>query len=87
MKTRYGIYGVVQKGTQIVLGRKAEGQLPYPDVWHTPGGGVDGSEQAAKLWARQDYDNPYFHDELRRELREELGVEVANIRCVVPQYL
>ncbi len=87
MKSRYIVSGVVQKGTQVVLGRKAKGRLPYPDTWHTPGGGVEDAALAAKLWQRQDYDNAYLHAELRRELREELGIEVKNIRCVVPEYL
>ncbi len=87
MNTRYTVSGVVQKGTQIVLGRKEPGRIPYPGTWHTPGGGARDAELAAKLWLRQDFDNQYFHDELRRELREELSIEVKNIRCVAPHYL
>ncbi len=32
------------------------------------------------------YDNEYFHEELRRELLEELDVRVSNICCIVPRY-
>ncbi len=86
MNTRYIVSGIVQKGDSIVLGKKAKGRPPYPDVWHTPGGGVNDAEVAQKLCGLNDFDNDYFHAELKREIREELGLEIGRITCMVPQY-
>jgi len=84
MKSRYIVSGIIQKGDAIALGRKAKGRSPYPNTWHLPGGGVEDVQRAAQLFQRTDFDNPYFHQELQREIREELGVEVTTIRCVAP---
>lgn len=86
MNYRYIVAGVVQQGDKIILGKKVKGRPPYPDVWHTPGGGVDNFALAKTLFDKDDYDNPFFHSELKRELKEELGVEIKNIQCIVPQY-
>ncbi len=87
MNTRYIVSGIVQKGDLIALGKKAQGRPPYPDAWHLPGGGVEDAALAASLFRRGDYDNDYFHQEVRREIREELGIEVKSVRCLVPQFL
>ena len=60
--------------------------VSFTDVWHTPGGGVDDVKLAKELFEKKDYDNEYFHQELKREMMEELGVEITNIKCIVPQY-
>ena len=86
MNKRYIVAGVIQNGDQVVLGKKAKGRPPYPDVWHTPGGGVDDVEKARALFDAGDFDSKYFHLELRRELKEELQIEVKNITCIVPTY-
>lgn len=83
---RYIVVGIVQKGDQVVLGKKAKGRPPYPDVWHTPGGGTEDKELSAKLFQEKDFDNEYFHKELKREMKEELGVEINNISNIVPEY-
>ncbi len=86
MNTRYIVCGIVQRGDEVALGKKAKGTPPYPDVWHTPGGGADNLELSKELYEKGDFDNSFFHDELKREMREELGVEIENIRNIVPQY-
>ena len=86
MNQRYIVAGIVQSGDRIILGKKAQGQPPYPDVWHTPGGGANDLEKAKRLYNARDYDNEYFHSELARELREELGITVTNIANIVPKY-
>lgn len=86
MNTRYIVCGIVQKGEEIALGKKAKGAPPYPDVWHTPGGGADDAKLAQRLYEQGDFNNDYFLDELKREMREELGVEISNIQNIVPKY-
>ena len=86
MNSRYIVAGVIRDGENIVLGKKAKGEMPYPDVWHTPGGGAEDFETAKRLFDEKDYDNEFFHNELRRELREETNLEVKNIKNIVPTY-
>lgn len=86
MLERYIVAAVVQDGDKFILGKKAKGRPPYPDVWHTPGGGVDDFEKAKDLYEKGDYDNGFLHEELQREIREELGVEIENIQNIVPKY-
>jgi len=86
MNERYIVVGIVQYEDSVAIGKKAKGRPPYPDVWHTPGGGVDDKEKAAQLVADGEYDAPLFHEELQREISEELHCEIANIQCIIPQY-
>lgn len=84
MNDRYIVTGIVQHGDMVVVGKKAKGQSPYPDVWHTPGGGIENTDLAKELYEKGDFDNEYFHTELQREIREELNIEITNIRNIVP---
>lgn len=86
MNVRYIVCGIIQHNGKILLGKKAKGRPPYPDVWHTPGGGVEDFQQAEKLISEKDYNNKYFRDELRREMKEELGIVINNIKCIIPKY-
>lgn len=86
MITRYIVCGIIQHKDKVILGKKAKGRPPYPDVWHTPGGGVEDQKLTEKLVEKEDYDNKYLHDELKREIREELGVEIKNIRCIISKH-
>jgi len=84
IKTRYIVSAIIQDGDKILLGKKAKGQPPYPDVWHLPGGGIDDQILGKNLWDTQDYDNPYLHYEVQREITEEVGIKVKNICSIVP---
>ena len=86
MKIRYIVSGIVQDGERVVVGKKMKGSPPYPDVWHTPGGGVENFDLAKELYEKGDFNNQYFHTELQREIREELGLEIANIQNIVPRF-
>lgn len=86
VNTRYIVVGIVQDADQVALGKKAKGRPPYPDVWHTPGGGTEDKDLSEKLFQEKDFDNEYFHQELKREMKEELGVEINNIQNIVPEY-
>lgn len=86
MNTRYIVCGVIQSGDKVILGKKAKGRPPYPDVWHTPGGGTEDRQLSEKLFNTRDFDNEYFHQELKREMKEELGIEIKNIKNIVPEF-
>ena len=86
MRSRIIVCGIVVKGDKVLLGKKAKGVPPYPDVWHTPGGGVEDYDRAKLMVGDTDYDNPYLHEELKRELMEETNVCVKNIKCICPRF-
>lgn len=86
METRIIVCGIVVKGDEILLGKKTKGQPPYPDVWHTLGGGVKDLEKATKLLKEKKYDDPYFHEELKRELKEEASISVKKIKNICPDF-
>lgn len=35
---------------------------------------------------REEFDDEYFHQELRREVREEANIEITNIKNIIPCY-
>ena len=86
MKTRYIVCGIIQDQDKLILGKKSKGRPPYPDVWHTPGGGVKDGKRAQDYFKKKDFNHWYFHQELQREIMEELGIKIKNIKCIVPQY-
>ena len=54
---------LIHEGRILLTQRRADKDFPF--MWECPGGKVDGNES--------------HHEALRRELREELGVEVSRI--------
>lgn len=86
MKTRFIVCAIICDGDKILLGKKAKGVPPYPDVWHTPGGGTNDKRISYQLVKKKDYDNIYFHNELKREIKEETGLEIDNIHCICPKF-
>jgi len=86
MLTRYIVSAIIVNNESVLLGQKAQGRPPYPNAWHLPGGGVEDSVLAEKCILAGDFENSYFHEELRREVREEVGIEIKDIACIVPTY-
>lgn len=66
MKSRVIVVGLVEKEDKVLLGKKAENVGPYPNTWHIPGGGINLGEET-------------IEEALRRELREEAGIEIKDI--------
>ena len=87
LKERIIVCGiVVNAADEVLLGKKPPGTLPYPDTWLTLGGGVEDLIRAQQLVRQGFYDAPYLHSELRREVREEAGIEISAISCICPLY-
>ncbi|WP_089339010.1 NUDIX domain-containing protein [Blastococcus mobilis] len=61
------VTGALVEAGRVLLGHRAASRRWYPDVWDLPGGHVDDGESEL--------------DALRRELHEELGVEVTAVEA------
>lgn len=69
MKSRLVVTGIVKKGDAYLFGQKSNNKGPYPNTWHLLGGGVNLEEETAE-------------DAMRREIKEEAGIEVDNLERV-----
>ncbi len=58
---------VITKGDEVLLGKKPKDIGPYPNTWILPGGGID-------------FDNETAEEALIREINEETGLNVKNIK-------
>lgn len=66
MKSRVIVVGLIEKNGSFLLGKKPGNIGPYPNTWHIPGGGIDLGEES-------------LEEALRREIKEETGIEIQNI--------
>jgi len=69
MKSRLVVVAVIQKNGEYLVGQKPKNVGPYPNTWHIPGGGVDLNNESSE-------------EALKREIREETGIEIQNVRAV-----
>ena len=69
MKWRLVVAAVIEKEGTILIGEKAKGKGPYPDTIHIPGGGMEPETES-------------IEDALRREVREEAGIEIADLQKI-----
>lgn len=67
MKYRVIVAALIEKDGTYLFGRKASGIGPFPNKWLIPGGGVE-------------LEHETLEEGLRREIREETGIELKNIR-------
>ena len=86
MQTRIIVCGIIQNKNKILLGKKHKGRPPYPDVWHTLGGGIKDQKMAIELIKEKQYENPLLHNELIREIKEEASISIKNIKNICPNF-
>ncbi|GLY33380.1 NUDIX domain-containing protein [Kineosporia sp. NBRC 101731] len=65
MTVHHVVTGALVRGDWLLLCHRSPSRRWYPNVWDLPGGHVDADESELEA--------------LRRELREEVGVDVAHI--------
>lgn len=68
MKTRVIVSAVIERDRDLLFGKKKVNVGPYPNTWHLIGGGVDDGESLT--------------DAIKREIKEEAGIEVEISRSL-----
>lgn len=43
------VAAILMDGEKILLGKKAKGKPPYPDVWHVLGGGIEDLKKRGRI--------------------------------------
>jgi 8-oxo-dGTP diphosphatase len=66
MNSRLIVAAIITKNGKYLLGRKPKDKPPYPNTWHLLGGGVNLGEEN-------------LEDAIRREVREEAGIELGEL--------
>ncbi len=69
MDVRVVVCAIIKKGGKYLFGQKPQNVGPYPNSWHFLGGGADLSQENV-------------HEALRREVKEEAGIEITNIKRI-----
>src|SRR3989344_6660991 len=72
---------VIRDGRYLIL-KRSEKEEKFPNRWTVPGGKLDPGEYVPRPKDTPDYWYNVLEETLRREVREEAGIEIANIRYV-----
>lgn len=72
---------VVQDGKYLVIKRSAT-KRRFPNMWTVPGGKLETSDYLDLPKDTKDYWYNVLEKTLRREVKEEVGIEIANIEYV-----
>ena len=67
MKHRIVASAVIEDGDRLLFGKRTAGKGPYPDTFHLLGGGIDLEKETVE-------------EGLRREIREEAGIELVELQ-------
>jgi ADP-ribose pyrophosphatase YjhB (NUDIX family) len=68
MQTRVIVSAIIEDEDKLLLGKKRENVGPYPNTWHLIGGGIN--------------ENESLEESVKREIREEAGIEVEVIETL-----
>ena len=66
MNCRVIVTAIIEKNGKLLFGQKPKNIGPYPNTWHLLGGGLNLGEES-------------LTDALKREVKEEAGIEIAAI--------
>lgn len=67
MNSRVTVSAIIRKGNKYLFGRRLKNIFPYANTWMILGGGVH-------------LDDEKLEEGLRREIKEEAGIEITNIK-------
>jgi 8-oxo-dGTP pyrophosphatase MutT (NUDIX family) len=69
MECRVIATAIIEKNGKLLFGQKPKNIGPYPNTWHLLGGGVKLGEES-------------LFDAIKREIREEAGIEISDVERV-----
>jgi 8-oxo-dGTP pyrophosphatase MutT (NUDIX family) len=76
------IYRKESEGYKYLIAKRAPTKKVFPNLWTVPGGGLDPSDYENKPKTTEDAWYFVLEDALRREVKEEVGLEIGK-----PKYL
>lgn len=76
------ITAIVQKDGKYLITRRAPTKKRFPGMWTVPGGKLETSDYASLPKDTKDYWYNVLEKTLAREVKEEVGIEIGNVRYV-----
>ena len=76
------ITAIVVKDEKFLITRRAKGKKRFPGMWTVPGGKLETSDYVNLPKETKDYWYNVLEQVLRREVKEEVGLEIQNIEYV-----
>ena len=76
------ITAIVVKDGKFLITRRAKGKKRFPGMWTVPGGKLETSDYVNLPKETKDYWYNVLEQVLRREVKEEVGLEIQNIEYV-----
>lgn len=76
------ITAIVLKDSKFLILKRSKNKKRFPSMWTVPGGRLETSDYTSLPKETKDYWYNVLESTLRREVREEVGVEIKNIEYV-----
>ncbi|HZX11979.1 MAG TPA: NUDIX domain-containing protein [Candidatus Nanoarchaeia archaeon] len=74
------VTGIIIKDGKYLIAKRAPTEKAFPNLWTVPGGKLELKEYSSRQKDTSSHWYNIFEDLLRREVREETGLAVKNIR-------
>lgn len=74
------VTGIIIKDSKYLIARRAAHEKAFPNKWTVPGGKLEVDDYINKPKDTHDHWYNILEDLLKREVREEVGLEINNIR-------
>ena len=76
------VTAIIYQGDRYFITRRAPSKKRFPGMWTVPGGKLETSDYTSLKKDTEHYWYNVLENTLRREVREEAGIEIANIQYV-----
>ncbi len=76
------ITAIVYKGDRYLIMRRSPGKKRFPGMWTVPGGKLETNDYTSRPKETPEYWYNVLEHTLRREVREEAGIEITDIEYV-----